>query len=79
MQALLLFGHIIVKVNSYYMHAPRYTVSKGQVSKTTTLVWQPQFPMLGIVMYLRIGDALYAQKSVLSWFLAVFDSKIDEY
>ena len=34
-------------------------------------------PMLGIVIYLHIEGALYAQKSVPSWFLAVFDSKID--
>ena len=33
--------------------------------------------MLGIVIYLNIEGALYAQKSVPSWFLAVFDSKID--
>ena len=32
---------------------------------------------LGIVIYLHIEGALYAQKSVPSWFLAVFDSKID--
>ena len=32
---------------------------------------------IGIVIYLHIEDALYAQKSVPSWFLAVFDSKID--
>ena len=31
----------------------------------------------GIVIYLHIEGALYAQKSVPSWFLAVFDSKID--
>ena len=30
-----------------------------------------------IVIYLHIEGALYAQKSVPSWFLAVFDSKID--
>ena len=30
--------------------------------------------MLGIVIYLHIEGALYAQKSVPSWFLAVFDS-----
>ena len=34
-------------------------------------------PWLGIVIYLHIEGALYAQKSVPSWFLAVFDSKID--
>ena len=34
-------------------------------------------PVLGIVIYLYIEGALYAQKSVLRWFLAVFDSKID--
>ena len=33
--------------------------------------------MVGIVKYLHIEGALYAQKSVPSWFLAVFDSKID--
>ena len=33
--------------------------------------------VLGIVIYLHIEGALYAQKSVPSWFLAVFDSKID--
>ena len=32
---------------------------------------------LGIVIYLHIEGALYAHKSVPSWFLAVFDSKID--
>ena len=32
---------------------------------------------VGIVIYLHIEGALYAQKSVPSWFLAVFDSKID--
>ena len=32
---------------------------------------------LGIVIYLHIEGALYAKKSVPSWFLAVFDSKID--
>ena len=32
---------------------------------------------IGIVIYLHIEGALYAQKSVPSWFLAVFDSKID--
>ena len=32
---------------------------------------------VGIVIYLHIESALYAQKSVPSWFLAVFDSKID--
>ena len=32
---------------------------------------------LGIVIYLHIEGALYAQKSVPSWFLAVSDSKID--
>ena len=37
----------------------------------------PQWAMLGIVKYLHIEGALYAQKSVPSWFLAVFDSKID--
>ena len=34
-------------------------------------------PLLGIVIYLHIEGAIYAQKSVPSWFLAVFDSKID--
>ena len=34
-------------------------------------------PLVGIVIYLHIEGALYAQKSVPSWFLAVFDSKID--
>ena len=33
--------------------------------------------LLGIVIYLHIEGALYANKSVPSWFLAVFDSKID--
>ena len=33
--------------------------------------------ILGTVIYLHIEYALYAQKSVSSWFLAVFDSKID--
>ena len=33
---------------------------------------------VGIVIYLHIEGILYAQKSVPSWFLAVFDSKIDE-
>ena len=33
--------------------------------------------VLGIVIYLHTEGALYAQKSVSSWFLAVFDSKID--
>ena len=32
---------------------------------------------LGIVIYLNVEGALCAQKSVPSWFLAVFDSKID--
>ena len=32
---------------------------------------------VGIVIYLHIEGALYAEKSVPSWFLAVFDSKID--
>ena len=32
---------------------------------------------VGIVIYLHTEGALYAQKSVPSWFLAVFDSKID--
>ena len=32
---------------------------------------------VGIVIYLHIEGALYAQKSVPNWFLAVFDSKID--
>ena len=32
---------------------------------------------VGIVIYLHIEGALYAQKSVPSWFLAVFNSKID--
>ena len=32
----------------------------------------------GIVTYLRTEGTLYAQKSVPSWFLAVFDSKSDE-
>ena len=36
-----------------------------------------QVPVVGIVIYLHIEGALYAQKSVSSWFLAVFDSKID--
>ena len=31
---------------------------------------------LGIVIYLHIEGALYAQKSVPSWFLAVFHSKL---
>ena len=31
---------------------------------------------VGIVIYLHIEGALYAQKSVPSWFLAVFDSRI---
>ena len=35
------------------------------------------FIVLGIVIYLHIEGALYAQKSVPSWFLAVFDSKIE--
>ena len=34
-------------------------------------------PGIGIVIYLHIEGTLYAQKSVPSWFLAVFDSKID--
>ena len=38
---------------------------------------QCTLPLLGIVIYLHIEGALYAQKSVPSWFLAVFDSKID--
>ena len=33
--------------------------------------------MIGILIYLHIEGALYAQKSVPSWFLAVFESKID--
>ena len=37
----------------------------------------PIFAEIGIVIYLHIEGALYAQKSVPSWFLAVFDSKID--
>ena len=32
---------------------------------------------LGIVIYLHIEGALYAKKSVPSWFLAVFDFKIE--
>ena len=32
---------------------------------------------IGIVIYLHIEGALYVQKSVPSWFLAVFDPKID--
>ena len=32
--------------------------------------------MVGIVTYLQIEGTLYAEKSVSSWFLAVFDSKI---
>ena len=32
---------------------------------------------VGIVIYLHIEGALYAKKGVPSWFLAVFDSKID--
>ena len=34
--------------------------------------------LVGIVIYLHIEGAIYAQKSVPSWFLAIFDSKIDE-
>ena len=34
-------------------------------------------PLVGIVIYLPIEGTLYAQKSVPSWLLAVFDSKID--
>ena len=37
----------------------------------------PWTKAIGIVIYLHIEGALYAQKSVLSWFLAGFDSKID--
>ena len=36
-----------------------------------------ELPLIGIVIYLHIEGALYAKKSVPSWFLAVFDSKID--
>ena len=42
--------------------------------------WQVSWPcitQIGIVIYLHIEGALYAKKSVPSWFLAVFDSKID--
>ena len=35
------------------------------------------FAMIGIVIYLHIEGALYAQKSVPSSFLAVFDFKVD--
>ena len=38
----------------------------------------PNMPILGIATYLHTEDALYAKRSVPSWFLAVFDSKIDE-
>ena len=38
---------------------------------------RPMAAKLGIVIYLNVEGTLYAQKSVPSWFLAVFDSKID--
>ena len=54
---------------------------KEQIKFALAIVWlqNDNFlqPILGIVIYLHIEGALYAQKSVPSWFLAVFDSKID--
>ena len=37
------------------------------------------YPTVGIVTYLHTDGALYAIKSVPSWFLAVFDSKIEKF
>ena len=57
---------------------------KGTIKRKCHCQVQDQLPVkfdkiswLRIVTYLHIEDALYAQKSVSSWFLAVFDSKIN--
>ena len=47
-------------------------------SKSTSINTQYSSLWLGNVIYLHIEGALYAQKSVPSWFLAVFDSKTDK-
>ena len=56
----------------------RGSATEPQHFSTWGICIDGSFPiMLGIVLYLHTDCALYAQKSVPSWFLAVFDSKID--
>ena len=55
------------------IYARKYRVCKNYIGCNIN----EMYILVGIVIYLYIEGALYAQKSVPSWFLAVFDSKID--
>ena len=60
-------GNISLEVEIYSNRASECSCTCGNMGNIKAA-------MLGIVIYLHIEGALYAQKSVPSWFFAVFDS-----